>query len=147
MERNSNGELPRPLVAIGIYIVNDKGQVLLGKRKGSHGDGEFSTPGGHLEFGESFEEAAKKEVLEETGLEIGKIELFNVRNTLRYTKSDNKHYVTLSVKTKHLGGEVEVMEPDKHESWDWYEVNDLPTPFAEWTEKALKNLEKHIDFN
>ena len=147
MERNSNGDLPRPLVAIGIYIINDKGQVLLGKRKGSHGDGEFSTPGGHLEFGETFEEAAKKEVLEETGLEIGKIELFYIHNTLRYIKSDNKHYVTLSVKTKYLGGEAEVMEPDKLEFWDWYEVNDPPTPLAEWTERALKNLEKHIDFS
>ncbi|MCA9327773.1 NUDIX domain-containing protein, partial [Candidatus Saccharibacteria bacterium] len=45
----------RPQVGIGVFIIKD-GQILLGRRKGSHGKGEYALPGGHLENGESFEE-------------------------------------------------------------------------------------------
>lgn len=49
-----------PKVGIGVMIFKD-GKVLLGKRKGSHGDGEYSFPGGHLNYMESFEDCAQRE--------------------------------------------------------------------------------------
>ncbi|MGL4775402.1 MAG: nucleotide triphosphate diphosphatase NUDT15, partial [Aeromonas veronii] len=58
-----------PRVGVGVILTNAQGQVLLGKRKGSHAP-YWSIPGGHLELGESFESAAIREVAEETGLEI-----------------------------------------------------------------------------
>ena len=57
----------RPKVGIGVLIVKD-GKILLGERIGAHGSGLFALPGGHLEFGETFEETARREVEEETGL-------------------------------------------------------------------------------
>ena len=61
--------MERPKVGIGVIIENNENKILIGKRKGSHSP-YFSIPGGHLEIGETFEAAAKKEVLEETGLLI-----------------------------------------------------------------------------
>ena len=49
---------PRPKVGVGVIIVNDAGKILVGKRKGSFAE-FYSIPGGHLEMGETFEEAAK----------------------------------------------------------------------------------------
>ena len=43
----------RPKVGIGVMVFKD-GKVLMGKRKSSHGEGEWAWPGGHLEYMESF---------------------------------------------------------------------------------------------
>jgi 8-oxo-dGTP diphosphatase len=47
----------RPKVGVGIIMQNAQNEILIGKRKGSHAP-LFSIPGGHLENGETFEEAA-----------------------------------------------------------------------------------------
>ena len=59
----------RPSVGVGIIIENALGEILVGKRKGSHSP-YYSIPGGHLEMGETFEEAAKKEVFEDGAIRI-----------------------------------------------------------------------------
>ena len=50
-------------VGIGVMIFKD-GKVLLGKRKGSHGEGDWAFPGGHLDYMEGFEECARRETRE-----------------------------------------------------------------------------------
>lgn len=59
----------RPIVGVTVIILK-KGQVLVGKRRNTHGTGMWAFPGGHLEFGESPENCALREVYEETGLSI-----------------------------------------------------------------------------
>jgi len=62
----------------GVIVINDQGHILLGR---DSNDGLWSGPGGHVESGETFEEAAKRELKEEAGLtaklisEIGKQKL------------------------------------------------------------------------
>ena len=64
--------MPAPQVGVGVLILRD-GKVLLGRRKGSHGAGCWSAPGGHLEFGEAVEDCALREALEETGLALSEL--------------------------------------------------------------------------
>jgi 8-oxo-dGTP diphosphatase len=113
-----------PRVGVGVMIFKD-GKVLLGKRKGSHGDGEYAFPGGHVEYMESFEECARRETLEECGLEIENVRFLFVANVKQYAP---KHYVHLTVVADWKSGEPRALEPDKCESWDWYGMNDLPEP-------------------
>ena len=56
-----------PKTGVGILIIKDN-KVLSHKRAGSHGAGEYAFPGGHLEYMETVEQGAKREVMEETGV-------------------------------------------------------------------------------
>jgi 8-oxo-dGTP diphosphatase len=100
--------------------------VLLGKRSGSHGAGTWAPPGGHLEFGESIETCAQREVREETGLEIQNLRRGPYIDTL-FT-SENRHYITLFVLAESESGGAVVLEPDKCMGWSWHHWNDLPEP-------------------
>lgn len=117
-------EEQRPKVGIGVMIFKD-GKILLQKRKGSHGDGEYSFPGGHLEYMESFEECARRETMEEAGIKIKNLKFLLLSNLKDYAP---KHYVHLNFIADWESGEPKIMEPDKCDGWDWYDLDNLPTP-------------------
>lgn len=116
--------MSRPQVGVGVLIVRDD-RVLLGLRHGSHGDGTWSPPGGHLEFGESVETCARREAGEETGLELG--ETWPGPHTNDVFEAEGKHYVTLWVIAT-AGGEPQVLEPRKCLKWHWFKWDALPSP-------------------
>lgn len=113
------------------------GKVPFAKRKGAHGSGEFAFPGGHLEFGESFEACAKRETREETGLEIKNVRFQLLANLKKY---DGKQYVHIGLIADWKSGKLELMEPDKAESWDWYPLDNCPKPLFETCRLAFKSF-------
>ena len=123
-------------------IQNEKGEVLLGLRQGSHGAGEWSFPGGHLEFGEKIFETAKREAKEECGLDVDKFELISVADEMRYIKSDGKHYLNIGIKAVYQGGEPKVLEPAKCKEWRWFSLDNLPNRIFEGTELAINNFKR-----
>lgn len=117
----SDGKTVR--VGLGVIVIC-KDRILLGIRKGSHGAGKYQPPGGHLEYGESFQDCASREVLEETGLVITDPTYYYAVNA--YMKSENKHYVTIFMKGYcEDDQEPKLMEPDKCEGWNWYTEKEL----------------------
>ena len=83
-----------PQVGVGVIVIRE-GLVLLGKRIGSLGAGTWALPGGHLEFGESIEDCASREVVEETGLAVQSVARGPYTND--YYASEGKHYVTMQI--------------------------------------------------
>ena len=133
--------MDRPKVGLGVLIIKDN-KVLLGKRISKHGEGTWSPPGGHLEFGESFEDCARRETKEECGLEISNVKVVDVTNDIHV--SENKHYVTIVMKADYVGGTPFHLEADKCEKWDWFSWNNLPSPMF----LAMENFIKlYPDFN
>jgi 8-oxo-dGTP diphosphatase len=112
-----------PLIGVGVVVIK-QGRVLLGKRKGSHGAGKWSFPGGHLELGESISMCAQRELKEETGLEAENFQFVEFTNDI--FKKENLHYITLFVKTEISFGEPEIREPDKCIQWQWFKWENLP---------------------
>lgn len=142
-----NQEKKRPKVGVGVMIENGNKQILLGLRKGSHGSGEWSFPGGHLEFGETIFETAKRETKEETNLDVNEFELISVADEMRYIKSDDKHYLNIGVKAVYKGGDPLVMEENKCEKWEWFDLGNLPNNLYEGTELTLNNYINRIIYN
>ena len=111
----------RHVVMDGILIKDDK--VLLIKRAKNlvHG-GKFALPGGFLDRDESVEDGVRREVKEETGYEIDKLQLFNIcANPNRGEDRQNVAFIYIVEVGEKRG------DPDKEvESMEWYEWNQLP---------------------
>ncbi|MBP6901488.1 MAG: NUDIX domain-containing protein [Burkholderiaceae bacterium] len=116
---------PNPAVGIGILVLRH-GRVLLGRRLGAHGAGQWAAPGGKLEFGESFEDCAERELAEETGLSLGPTEFAGVCNDV--FDAPPAHYVTVMLLARATGGEPVNAEPHKCAGWQWFDWDALPEP-------------------
>ncbi|XP_071092301.1 uncharacterized protein [Haliotis cracherodii] len=119
----------RPKVGVGVFVTSQDhpGCVLLGIRQGSSGEGTYALPGGHLEFGESWEECGAREVLEETGLTLKGVRYCTVVNGVK--REENYHYVTLFVRGEvdlSFKAEPQNMEPQKCLGWEWVKWDEFP---------------------
>jgi len=126
----------KPKVGVGVYIIKN-GKILLGERIGSHQSNTYSAPGGKLEYGESWEQCAKRETKEETGLEIENVKFLGVTNDVM--PKDNKHYITIAMIANLKSGEPEVLEPNKCLGWGWYELDNIPVKKALFLENFLNS--------
>ncbi|MDB5167419.1 MAG: MutT/nudix family protein [Candidatus Saccharibacteria bacterium] len=125
-----------PRVGVGVFVIRG-GKFLMGHRNGSHGSGTWSIPGGHMEFGESFEQTAKREVMEETGMTIKNVRFGAVTND--FFESDNKHYVTVWVISEWDKNEPQLTEPDKFVDQEWIDIDNLPEPLFQPWDALLKS--------
>ena len=114
-----------PNVGVGIIITKGN-QVLLLRRRNVHGEGSWSTPGGHLDFGESPEECAIREAKEETNLEIKVVNFVAVTNDV--FEAENKHYISLWMESEYSSGEPMLNAPYESDAIDWFSWNELPQP-------------------
>ncbi|MBA3958689.1 MAG: NUDIX domain-containing protein [Parachlamydiaceae bacterium] len=115
----------RPFVGVGVVVIKE-GKVLLGKRKGAHGAGNWSFPGGHLEFEEQVRDCAIRELEEETSLKAVSIQESHWVEDIM--EKDNKHYITLYMIVTQFQGEPQLLEPHKCEGWQWFAWDALPSP-------------------
>lgn len=131
-------------IGFGIMMLKNN-QVLLGQRHDDsnkadselHGEGTWTMPGGKLEFGEEFEQAAVREVLEETNLEIDEKDLKFI--SLTNDIVSDAHFVTIGFLCERFKGKAQVMEPDEITKWQWFDIDDLPKPMYFPSEKIVKN--------
>jgi len=112
-------------VGVGALIIRD-GRVLMARRRGAHGDGSWSTPGGHLEFGETPADCALRETLEETGVEVENARLVATTNDVLV--NDGRHYVTLWMRCDHVSGAGEPIAAHELDEVTWFALDTLPSP-------------------
>jgi 8-oxo-dGTP diphosphatase len=125
-----------PRVGLGVFVWKDS-KFLMGRRVGKHGTGTWSVPGGWLHFGESWEDCARREVMEETGMQIENLRFVAATNNI--FEDENQHSITVWVDSDWVSGDPIVMEPDKFIELDWYDFQSLPQPLFE---PCWQNLRK-----
>jgi 8-oxo-dGTP diphosphatase len=124
-----------PKVGVAILITRDD-EVLLMKRRGPHGEGTWSTPGGHLDFGESPEQCAAREAKEEVGVDAADIRFRAVTNDI--FDSTGRHYITIWLEAGSFSGEPSIVAEKEVSQIGWFAWNSLPKPIFLSLENLLK---------
>jgi len=133
----------RPLVGVGVILVKDR-QILLVKRGHEPNKGMWSIPGGLIKLGETAEEAAIREVREETGLEVSIGAVAGIFNVI-IKDSDSKikyHYVIIDYIGEVVGGMLRPGTDVTDARWFWLdEIGDVET--SPTVKKALELFRKN----
>lgn len=112
-----------PSIGVGVLVLKE-GRILLGKRTGAHGEGTYAAPGGFVECGETLEEALRREVREEAGIEVEDIRLISVSDLLLWK---DRHYLDIGFVANWTGGEVQNISGEA-EGWEWFDPAEPPSP-------------------
>ncbi|WP_181140780.1 NUDIX hydrolase [Streptomyces sp. Ru62] len=124
---DTSGERPRPVVGVGVLLLRSDGAVLLGHRVKRGEPASWCLPGGSVEAGETFEEAAVRETAEESGIhDVTDARVFTVALDTRGSRT----HVTAGVLAR--AGTPDPVpalpEPDVFDRWVWAGPDDLPAP-------------------
>jgi len=125
-----------PHVGCGAAIVQD-GRLLLVKRRKPPEAGCWNLPGGRVEWGEHAADAAKREIFEETGLEI---EIVSLLDVVEMIGLDDQHWVSPTYLARVVAGVAENREPDRAEAVVWAPLDAPPQPLAMAARVALARL-------
>jgi 8-oxo-dGTP diphosphatase len=123
-----------PRVRLAVLIRKDEA-ILMGQYVYSFASGLWTVPGGGLDYGESLEICAKREVAEEAGIEITGIKKLGFTEYINL--EEEKHSISLYVGADWVSGEPKEMEPEKIGNWHWVTRGNLPSPLFPALEKFI----------
>jgi 8-oxo-dGTP diphosphatase len=106
-------EKQKPLVGVSVLIRNGD-RILLEKRAKDPGKGAWKAPGGHMDFGETPEKTAAREIEEEVGVKMSNLKFRTMTNDV--FEDGSKHYITIWMEANYESGELQVKAPDGSES-------------------------------
>ncbi len=123
------GHSPLLMVGATVFVFDNENRLLLLKRADNRC---WGPPGGAVEPGEVVEEAARRETLEETGLEIGEMSLFGVFSGedqfYRYPNGDEVHNVTIVYITRVPDREIQISH--EHTDWKYFRLDEIPSAIS-----------------
>ena len=130
------------LVAVGAVIQDDKDRILLVKHKeerGGYWQGKWICPGGELEFGEQIKDGVKREIKEETNLEIELLKpLVPFDRIVTTNRRTSLHVIYIDYVAKLIGGELKA-DSDVGEAL-WVKKRDIPRIWGELHEDTQRLL-------
>ncbi|CAN7991187.1 unnamed protein product [Ixodes hexagonus] len=123
--------MKRPVVEIAVFVFDRTlpGQIILGRRKQLLGGGLYQVPCSEVEFGETWEEAAYREVLESTTIHIRDVAICSIVDTVE--PQADYHSVTVFMRGVADTTQTALptaMQPDRCDSWHWRPWDSLPPP-------------------
>jgi len=131
-------KLNKPQVGCGAAIRNENAQILLIHRLTEPEKDTCGLPGGKIDFGETAQAAAMREINEELGIEINLTNLACISEIIN--QGDGAHWVSPVYEAHIISGRPQIKEPHKHGGWDWFSVNDMPDKITKPTQDYLFSL-------
>jgi 8-oxo-dGTP diphosphatase len=109
----------KPVLGVAAVIWNDARQVLLIRRTKEPRKGQWSLPGGKVEFGENLEDAVRREVREETGLGIALLGLAGIAETMLDASAGaaDMHFVLIDYSARVVSGEAVAASDAADATW------------------------------
>ena len=137
------GHRPILLVGAAVLVLDEQNRLLLMKRSDI---GSWGIPGGATEPGDVVENAAKREALEETNLEIGEMSLFGIfsgpEHYFKYPNGDEVYNVTIVYLARDWQGEVKLN--DEHTAWRWFPVHEIPEDLSPPIKPIIEKFKRSI---
>ena len=126
-----------PAPTVDIIIETEGGVVLIERKNPPHG---WALPGGFVDYGECYEDAARREAEEESGLRIGAVEFLCLSEQILV--EERQHWVSLIYVTEDVSGEARVVEPEKLPEFGWFPLDALPAPLSRFAADAVEALRR-----
>ncbi len=110
-------------VGVGAVILDKKDRILLLKRGQNirNEPGTWVIPGGEVEYNEKIEKTVLREVKEEIGVRVKILGLLGVADQVM--AKEKQHWISSIFLCKIVSGQPKIMEPEKCEDLDWFELN------------------------
>ena len=118
----------KPEAGCGAAIRDDAGRLLLIQRLREPEAGAWGLPGGKIDFGEPAMFTARREIAEELGIGIEILRLACIAETI--DQGDGRHWIAPVYEARMVSGAPEILEPEKHGGWGWFELDALPAPLT-----------------
>lgn len=145
-----NRDLQRGVDFIGVTVVfychDGKGNFLMHKRSKNCRDevGNWDVGGGGMEFGESFEDAVEREIMEEYCCNVQELKFITSYNVLRRNGKQNTHWIALLFTAKVDPAKVSIGEPHYMEEIGWFNEKNLPDPLHSQFSTCFDMVKKHL---
>ena len=140
--RKKLGSAPIIMTSAGVLIFNAQGQLLLQRRSDNH---LWAYPGGSMELGESFEECARREALEETGLYCIELQYFTHMSGKDmyyvYPEHDEVYIAEVVFFCTEYRGEMKIQECEVEEQ-RFFDLDKLPCELTPISRKVIQKLMK-----
>ena len=120
----------RPRVGVGCIVVRENKMLMVKTRRGG-----WSTPGGHLEFGESPSECAVRESKEEAGVTLSNVEFVAVTNDV--FSDTGPHYVTIWMRAEADSFDTSISDTEEVVEAAWFAPDALPSPLFLYLENLM----------
>lgn len=139
----------RPLILTGatVLVLNGKNQVLMMRRTDNDC---WGVPGGAMELGETFEDTARRETMEEIGVDVGRLELFGLQSGpdghYIYANGDEIYGACAIYLTREMHGEI-MLNTNEHSTYRFFDLEHLPEKISPPMKPILQELVKRYGKN
>ena len=134
-------------VGVWVLLINTQWKILYGLRKSKHGKDTYGPPGWHLEFGESIEACAVRELYEESWIRGSEKDVLIYCALNEIYPNNEKHYINIITLITNVSWDPENKEPEKLGSWQWMSWDEIKNLWEQNFFPMQNFIKKYPDFN